>query len=247
MKRREYSNLLFILLSAVVVLATFGLFLLIDQQGFHSGHGWLTFLLLAGTELAFIRLVRGLFRQEQTSPSLVPAYLPRIVLTGCYFAAILVVAFLFGWESELAFARYLTLQLIVLGLYAALYLIAVAFQKKVAEERADRSFQTEQIRQMQRSLLSSLRILEDRKAPDEMDLLTKVRELSERFTYSDPYSHPSLAGSEDNLHWQVTQLEQCVRSLNQDNGEGNRDLAWRFAQDITADLIKRNQDLLALK
>ncbi|MNC35171.1 hypothetical protein D3C75_836440 [compost metagenome] len=77
-------------------------------------------------------------------------------------------------------------------------------------------------------------------------LLSLLEQASEKARFSDPVTHASLIPIEENLLWQIRELDKCLQ-LWRKGDSGNGELARQLLDDIMGGLAKRNSRLLSLK
>lgn len=244
-KYRRSGGLAIPLLFFLTLLITALVFLWIGLQASFSGHWWISlcaFILMEAT--GFFYLTKAALNRRRTQH--VPALLaPFTVIVG-YAVLLLGYLILFWLLFPISPVSYLLLHGITTVLFAA-GLVLMNVYKGYVESQDIRSGEASSVFAQIQQALHTLRMESVAWSAVKGDpVLSLLEQATEKARFSDPVTHASLIAIEENLLWQIRELEKCLH-LWRKGDPGNGELARQLLDDIMGELAKRNSRLMALK
>ncbi|MDF2938136.1 MAG: hypothetical protein K0Q90_3509 [Paenibacillaceae bacterium] len=244
-KYRRFGSLGIPLLLLLTLGITALLFLWIGLQASFSGHWWISlcgFIIAEAAIFFYLNKAAQNRRRAQQVPTLLA---PFTLIVG--YAALLLVYMIFFWGMfKISFLSYLLLHGITTAVLAAGLVLLKLYKGYVEDQDTTSGGNTSVFAQIQQSL-QALRMEAAAWSSVKGDpVLRLLEQASEKARFSDPVTHASLIPIEENLLWQIRELEKCLQ-LWRKGDSGNGELARQLLDDIMGGLAKRNSRLLALK
>ncbi|MDO3677353.1 hypothetical protein [Paenibacillus ehimensis] len=235
------------LMFGLIVLGTVAAFFLCPVEDWGTGHWWISLISIVLAEAACYYCAVGEVKQNRRGDVL-PASLTFVTISVLYGAAAIFHTVFFWLTLRISLTSYVLIEVITAVLWAIGMGLAYHFTNVVRNQEDDRKAQMQLMKQMKLALDSVSYALEEEEIEEREALKAGVRELIEKVKYSDPVSHPSMIHMEENLLWQIKELERCVRGLSDQAGKtGKVEMSRKLLRDISADLGRRNSQLITLK
>lgn len=242
---RRFGSLTIPLLFLLSMLATVLLFIWIGLQVSFSGHWGVSlggFMLSEAAAFFYVNQISQNRRRARQVPALL---LPFTIIVG-YAVLLLIYIILFWGLFKVSFVSYLLLHGITTILLAAALILANSYKGYTENQDTESAATVSVFAQIQQSL-QSLRMEAAAWSSVKGDpVLRLLEQASEKARFSDPVTHASLIPIEENLLWQIRELEKCLHLWHKGDS-GNGELARQLLDDIMGGLAKRNSRLLSLK
>jgi hypothetical protein len=238
----SFSVLLLFLLSLLIAALVF---FWIGLQASFSGHWGVSFSGFILSEAAAFYYVNQVVQNRRRTRQVPVILLPFTIITG-YAVLLLVYLILFWGLFKISFVSYLLLHGITTILLAAALIVANSYKGYTEDQDMTITGTASVFTQIQHSL-QALRMEAAAWSSVKGDpMLRLLEQASEKARFSDPVTHASLIPVEENLLWQIRELEKCLH-LWRKGDSGNGELARQLLDDIMGGLAKRNSRLLSLK
>ncbi|CAG7609758.1 hypothetical protein PAESOLCIP111_01203 [Paenibacillus solanacearum] len=232
----------------MVFLATLALFLLITPAFEQFGHGVVSLVAVVIAELGVYLSLLYVAKSNRRAREATAARFSFVTLAVLYGVAVIVHMLLFWILFQVSFFSYGLIHVITFALWMASLGVSRRYNRYVEEQEEGTAVQTQLMKQMRLILHSVGQQMSDGKRAGYDELQPLLHELIENMRYSDPVSDPSMMAMEENLLWQIQQLQRCVGAVVQQEGDSeNLGLCRQLIQDISADLAKRNAQLISVK
>ena len=241
-RRSSLSALLLFFLSLLIAALVF---FWIGLQASFSGHWGVSFsgfILSEAAAFYYVNLVVQNRRRTRQVPALL---LPFTIIAG-YAILLLIYIVLFWGIFKVSFVSYLLVHGITTILLAAALIVANSYKRYTEDQDTTNTGSASVIAQIRQSLQALHMEAAAWSSVTGDPLLRLLEQASEKARFSDPVTHASLISIEENLLWQIRQLEKCLH-LWRKGDSGNGELAWQLLDDIMGGLAKRNSRLLSLK
>lgn len=244
-KYRRFGSLAIPLLFLLTLLMTALVFLWIGLQASFAGQWWISLcaFILAETT-AFFYVNKAAQNRRRTRQ--VPALLAPFTLIVVYAALLLGYMILFWGLFKISFVSYLLLHGITTVLLAAGLVLMNSYKGYVENQDTTNGETASVFAQIQQSLQTLRMESAAWSSVKGEPVLRLLEQAAEKARFSDPVTHASLIPIEENLLWQIRELEKCLQ-LWRKGDSGNGELARQLLDDIMGGLAKRNSRLLSLK
>ncbi|WP_239615460.1 hypothetical protein [Cohnella mopanensis] len=245
-KKRDFARIV-TLIYVLAIFLTLAVIFLIGLPFSRTSHTWISLGGLILAETAIYGL--ALHYSSNGKRSLIPGYLAYSVIAGLYLIAVIVFIIVFSLALDISTFSYGLLHFIGLAL-AAIMASLVTLYTRHAEQQDDEvsSSSIQWVPDARHTLLSIKQELEGWDDEAGSGLSKGIKELDEKIRYSDPTSHPTLTGEEEDILNGIQLLAGKVSKLVQaEVMDGEAERLGREIRDISNGVTNRNQRLIQLK
>jgi len=232
----------------LALLVTIAVMLLMGVSFAKAGHTWISFGALFLAETFIYGVAVGYVANSPFTRKIFPGYLGLGTIAGLYLIVVIVLILVFSWILDVSTYSYALLHFIAMGIAAILAGLMMIYIRNAGLQDISMELEVPWVTDMCSVLLLINQELDGWNNEAKSSVLQAFKELDEKVRFSDPLSHPKLAGTEKSLLAQAYQLSTEIREwVEAGDAEGQAEKIMKQIRGITNQVTIRNQQLIQLK